>query len=46
MLVKYKVFSMLTVIPKLDIQFNLLGNKERSSILGEQFSLLEVIVEP
>lgn len=44
MLVKYKAFSILTVISTLDIQFYLLGNKERSSILGEQFSLPEVIV--
>lgn len=45
MLVKYKAFSILTVISKLDIQFYLLGKKKRSSILGEQLSLPEVIVE-
>ena len=36
-LIKYKAFSINSVISNLDIQFHLLSNKERSTTLGEQF---------
>jgi len=45
MLVKYKAFSINTVISNFDIQFHLLSNKDTSTTSGEQFCSLLVIRE-